>query len=193
MYNVIRKIHLYSGLIIVIFLMMYFVSGFMMVHRPWFLTPPPPPTTRTVTFQPTGAQTKEQIAADVQKQLGLVGRIQSSYPQPKDVTLFWINHPGTMLRVDVSTKEHLVRLTTQRTGIVGTLIMLHKVSGYDDQPLFDAYAFFCDLAGAAMILFPLSGVYLWWKTTKVRVWGILCLLASCAYGGGMMLYLAFAR
>ena len=193
MYNVIRKLHLYSGLIIVIFLMMYFVSGYMMVHRPWFVTAPPAPTTQTAIFESTGAQTNEQLAADVQKQLGLVGRIQFPQKQPEDAVRFWVNHPGSMTRVDVSTREKRVQLTTQRVGLVGTLIMLHKVAGYDAEPIFDVYAFFCDLAGASMILFPISGIYLWWKTAKNHAWGILCLAASWAYAAGMMLYLAYAR
>jgi hypothetical protein len=193
MYNLIRKIHLYSGLIIVIFLMMYFVSGFMMVHRPWFVAAPPAPTTQTATLQSTGAQTNEQLAAAVQKQLGLPGRIQFPQKQPDNLLRFWVNHPGTMTRVDVSTRNSRIDLSTQRVGLVGTLIMLHKVAGYDSQPLFDAYAFFCDLAGTSMILFPISGIYLWWKTAKNHLWGILCLLASCGYAGGMMLYFAYAR
>ncbi|HEY2584337.1 MAG TPA: hypothetical protein VGI81_01080 [Tepidisphaeraceae bacterium] len=50
MYHLIRKIHLYAGLIIATFLTMYFVSGYTMAHRPWFLPPSPPATTRTVTL-----------------------------------------------------------------------------------------------------------------------------------------------
>jgi hypothetical protein len=193
MYTVIRKIHLYSGLIIVIFLMMYFVSGFIMVHRPWFTTPPPPPITRTATLQSTGGQTPQQIAAAVQKQLQLPGRIQFPQTQPDNLVRFWVNHPGTMTRVDVSTKGKRIDLTTQRVGLVGTLIMLHKVCGYDAEPLFDAYAFFCDLAGVSMILFPITGIYLWWKTARNHLWGTLCLVASCAFAAGIMLYLACAR
>lgn len=192
MYNLIRKIHLYSGLIILIFLMMYFVSGFMMTHRPWFLGARAAPTTRSAPLRSTGDQSKEQLAADVQRQLGLAGRIQFQPQQPPDVMRFWVIHPGSEIRVDVSKREKLIHVITQREGWVGTLIMLHKVNGFDAQPIFDAYAFLCDLAGASLILFALSGVYLWWKTTKNHLWGILCLAASCAYGAGMMLYLAFA-
>jgi len=192
MYNVIRKIHLYCGLIILIFLMMYFVSGYMMVHRPWFVAAPPAPTTKMATLESTGALPTEQLAAEVQKKLGLVGRIQFPPKQPAEVTRFWVVRPGTMIRVDVPARAHLIYLTTQRVGLVGTLIMLHKVRGYDGQLIFDAYAFFCDLAGLSMILFAISGVYLWWKRVKNHSWGVLCLTASCAYAAGMMLYLAYA-
>src|SRR5947199_9198351 len=108
------------------------------------------------------------------------------------MTRFWINRPGTMIRIEVPARQRQIHLTTQRVGVVGTLIMLHKINGYDDQLLFDAYALFCDLAGLSMILFAVTGVYLWWKRTRNRVPGILCLLASCAYAAAVMLHLAFA-
>lgn len=192
MYRVVGKIHLYCGLVILGFLMMYFVSGFIMTHRPWFAIPRPAPTTRAVALESSGERTKEQLAADVQRQLGLAGRIQFPQQQPTDVTRFWLNHPGTEIRVDVSTSQRLIRLTTQREPWAGTLIMLHKVSAYDDQPLFDAYALFCDLAGTSLIVFALTGVYLWWTTARRRLWGVLCLAASCTYAVGMMLYFEYA-
>ena len=36
MYDAIRKIHLYCGLIVLLMLMMYFFSGYVMIHRAWF-------------------------------------------------------------------------------------------------------------------------------------------------------------
>lgn len=194
MYHVIRKIHLYSGMIILMFLMMYFVSGYMMVHRPWFMSPPPPGsiTVRTANFEPVGGASTEQLAADAQRQLGLAGRIQFPQKQPPGMTRFWVNRPGVMARVDVPAGSKTAQVTTQRVGLVGTMIMLHKIAGYDREPVFDAYALFCDLSGLSMILFAVSGVYLWWRRTKKHFWGIVCLTASCAYTAGMMLYLAYA-
>jgi hypothetical protein len=193
MYKVIRKIHLYCGLITLIFLMMYFVSGYMMVHRPWFVTAPPAPTTQIVSVGSAGELPTEQLATEVQKKLGLVGRIQFPQKQPAGMTRFWVVRPSAMIRVDIPTGEHLIHVTTQRVGLVGTLIMLHKVCGYDGHLIFDAYAFCCDLVGLSMILFALSGVYLWWKRVRNHFWGILCLIASCTYAAGMMLYLTYAH
>jgi len=193
MYHVVRKVHLYCGLVILAFLMMYFVSGYMMVHRPWFLGASPPPTTQTAAREAAGDLPAERLAAAVQKQLKMAGRIQFPQKQPAGMTRFWVNRPGRMVRVDVPANERQIHLTTQRTGLVGTLIMLHKVNGYDGQLLFDAYALFCDLAGLAIVVFAISGVYLWWKRVKHHAWGWVCLGVSCAYGGGMMLYFAYAR
>jgi len=190
MYNLVRKIHLYSGLIILAFVMMYFVSGYMMIHRPWFLGPPST-TTQTVTLDSIGALPIEQLAVEAKKRLGLGGRtfVQTQTP---DMKRFFVIRPGTTVRVDVPAGGDVVHVITQRYGVVGTLIVLHKVRGYDDQWLFNAYALFCDLSGVSMIVFAISGVYLWWKRTKNRLWGILCLTASCVYAAGMMLYFAYA-
>jgi hypothetical protein len=71
--------------------------------------------------------------------------------------------------------------------------MLHKVAGYDDVPLFNLCALFGDLSGVSMIVFALTGVYLWWKRVRNHTWGIVCLTASCGYAIGLMFYLAYAR
>lgn len=193
MYNVLRKIHLYTGLILVVFLMMYFASGYVMAHRPWFVGPSPAPTTRTVALDTGAARSPGQLAAQMKKELALPGRIQFPQKQPADETLFWAIRPGSMIRVDVVSKNHTVRLTTQRVGWIQTLIMLHKVAGYDNQPLFDLCALFSDLAGLSMILFAVTGVYLWWKRVRNHALGIVCLVASCGYAIGMMLYFAYAK
>ena len=192
MYHLIRRIHLYLSLIIILFLMMYFVSGYMMIHTTWFHSGNLPQPVQTAALESRADGPQEQVAANVKKQLHVVGRIQYPTTQPEGMTRFWINHPGTMMRFDVTTSDKLIRITTVRTGIIGTLVMLHKIAGYDDVPLYNLYALFSDLSGVSMILFALSGVYLWWMRTKNHFWGILCLIASCAYAAGVMLYLAFA-
>jgi len=191
MYVLVRRIHLFSGTIIMAFLLMYFVSGYIMVHRPWFMRPSPPPVTRTAPLEAGAPVNVDRLAVYVRDKFELAGRIQFPQVQPKDTKRFWVLRPGVMIRVDVPANQGRVSFTTQDAGFVGTLIMLHKVRGYDDQVLFDVYALFCDLSGVSMILFAVSGVYLWWKRTRNRSWGIVCLGASCAYGLGMVLYLAY--
>src|SRR2546430_13836210 len=102
MYHLIRRIHLYSSLVIILFLMMYFVSGYMMIHGPWFATSNHAEPAQTVPLESSANRAAEELAADVKKQLHLAGRIQFPATQPADMTRFWINHPGTMARVAVA-------------------------------------------------------------------------------------------
>ena len=46
-YTLLRKIHLYAGLAILTFVIMYFVTGYPMIHGKWFPNPGPVETTRT--------------------------------------------------------------------------------------------------------------------------------------------------
>lgn len=195
MYNLYRKIHLYCGLIILTYVMMFYVSGYIMTHRPWFLGAQNPTTTRTAVLEPGLLRlSNEQLAANLQKQLGLAGGIQFPLGQPPNLIRFFVIRPGTTVRVDVSTQEKLIRVITQRYGLAGTLIVLHKIEGYGARPLeINASAFFGDLAALSMIVFAITGVILWWKRVKNHFWGCVCLIASCGYAAGMMLYFAYAR
>jgi len=196
MYILYRRIHLYTGLIILIYVMMFYVSGYIMTHRPWFLGAPGPTTTRTAALEPGLLRlSNEQLAANLQKQLGLAGGIQFPLGQPPNLIRFYVIRPGTTMRVDVSTQDKLIRVITQRYGWAGTLIVLHKIEGYHARNglLSNASVFFGDMAALSMIVFAITGVILWWKRVKNHFWGSVCLIASCGYAAGMMLYFAFAR
>ena len=198
MYNVIRKIHLYSGLVILVFLMMYFVSGYVMIHRPWFggQSGKPPADVRTETLAGyTGPREPEALAAYVVERFQLRGRANVPPParQPQKSVRFNVVRPGTIQQVDVPHDGDAVVITTTRENLAGVLVQLHRVHGYGGGLLWNAFVLFNDLASASCILFALSGVYLWWKTAKRKIWGVLCLSASCAYTLGTILYLMYAR
>lgn len=46
-YNVIRKTHLYAGLVLLVFVVMYFVTGYPIIHNQWFDAQDPVKTERT--------------------------------------------------------------------------------------------------------------------------------------------------
>ncbi len=187
MYTAIRKLHLYAGLVILVFLMMYFVSGYVLIHRPWFSAKDRTPQ-RTVRQEPltgySGPRTPEALA----HRLRLRGRINASPDQRR----FTVVHPGEIQQVALSDDDQAT-ITTTREDLAGILVQLHRVHGYGGGWLWNAFVLFNDLAGVACILFALTGVYLWWKTAQRKTLGVICLAISCLYGGGMILYTLFAR
>ena len=109
MYNVFRKIHLYSGLIILMFLTMYFVSGYVMAHRSWLLPRPPAPKQQTVTLDVGQHPSAPRAGGLREESLALPGRIQFSRPQPPDETLFWVVCVrAAAIRVDVFPQNHTI-------------------------------------------------------------------------------------
>ena len=198
MHNFIRKIHLYSGLVILVFLMMYFVSGYVLIHRPWFggQENKPDLSLRTESLAGySGARTPEALAAYVADRFDLRGRVNIPPPpgQPKNAIRFSVFHPGTMQQVEIPHDGDTVTIRTTRENLAGVFVHLHRIHGYGGGWLFNTYVLFNDLASFCCILFALTGVYLWWKTARRKVWGIICLAISCLYGFGMIAYLLYAR
>jgi hypothetical protein len=196
MYNAIRKIHLYTGLIVLVFLMMYFVSGYVLIHRNWFggQRNKPDPTTVTQSLADyTGPRQPRPLADYVADRFALRGRINVPPVQPNHAIRFNIFRPGAVHQVEIPHDGDTVTITTLRENLAGILVHLHRIHGYGGGWFWNAFVLFNDLASFSCILFAVSGVYLWWKTAKQKLWGFLCLGASCAYGVGMILYLMCAR
>ena len=193
MYNAIRKIHLYCGLVVLVFLMMYFVSGYVMIHRPWFGGQSnKPPANGRIARRLHGPRTPEALAAYI---------VSDSTPRPRNIPpprqpqksiRFNVFRPARSTRWKSRTTATRSR-SPRRENIAGVLVQLHRVHGYGGGPVWNAFVFFNDLASASCIVFALTGVYLWWKTAKRKIWGVLCLTASCAYTIGTILYLMYAR
>ena len=190
MYTAIRKLHLYVGLVIFVFLMMYFVTGYVLIHRPWFGGQTQ--TAREVRTEALAGDPTPRTPEGLSSRLRLRGRITVP-PQDKPGLHFNVARPGVLQQVDLGPNSDDVTVTTTRQNVVGTLVQLHRIHGYGGGPLWNSFVLFNDLAAVSCILFAFSGVYLWWKTAKRKIWGVLCLAASCAYGAGMVLYLMYAR
>ncbi len=62
----------------------------------------------------------------------------------------------------------------------------HWIGGYQqDNFICDAWAFTLDLVFIATIIWVVSGIYLWWKILKTRLWG------SITLGAGVISFLLF--
>src|SRR5688572_30944320 len=106
MYNAIRKIHLYSGMVVLLFLMMYFVSGYVMIHRPWFggQGGKPPADVRTESLAGyAGPREPEALAAYVVGRFQLRGRanVPPAARQPQNSIRFNVVRPGTIQQIEI--------------------------------------------------------------------------------------------
>jgi hypothetical protein len=196
MYTVLRRIHLFAGLIIFAFLMMYFITGYIIVHPDWFgrNAAKPEPTTQSASLAGyTGKREPRELAAHVAAQQQLRGRIRVPREQPDDAVRFSVMRPGTTHEINIPDDADTFTIKTSKENLAGTLIQMHRIHGYGHGWLFNLWVFFNDLASLSCILFALTGVYLWWKSTKNHLPGILCLTASCTYALAVILYLMYAR
>ena len=189
MYDTIRRIHLYTGVGLLAFVVMYFVTGYALIHHEWFPESTPVKSTRTEPLTAAVGASPEEYSAILQKQFGLAGKRQRS----KDGEWkFQYLRPGVTHEAVVPAGGGTVNITTTQFSGRQTLVHFHRLHGYGGGWLYDLWMVIYDLASASMILFAASGIYLWYKLTKRRLLGWVLLAVSFSFAIGTMLYLVHA-
>jgi hypothetical protein len=191
-YTLLRKVHLYSGLAILAFVIMYFVTGYPMIHRTWFPNPEALKKTRTEPLRYNGPKNPSAYSDYLQKTFDLRGQVTRQRRQKDGSWEFRYSRPGTAYEAVVAPAGDSVRITTVRDNAVQTLIALHELHGYGGGELYNLWAILLDLASFSLIVFAFSGIYLWFKLTKKRLLGWILLGISYGYAAATVLYLIYA-
>ena len=193
MYHWIRRIHLFAGLFLLVFVLLYFVSGWMMIHGQWFHHDGPKKTTRTEHLAYQGDRSAPEFARYLEETFGLRGKRQPPRQHSDGTWQFNYVRPGQNFEVRVSPAGDQATITTTDFDAMGLANGLHRARGYGGGWLYDLWSAIYDLASAAMILFALSGIYLWHQFATIRWPGWLCLGLSFGFTAAMILYLLYSR
>lgn len=192
MYTIIRKIHQYTGLMLLAFVVMYFVTGYIIVHHEWFGEKPAMKTERTETLSAGLPSGTDEAAAALQEMFGLNGMRYEPIRRGDGTWRFMFRRPGVDNEVIVAADGKSAKITETQRDAVGRLIGLHRLHGYRAGWAYYAWAVMYDLASMAMIVFAVTGVYLWYKLTSRRTLGWVMLGLGCAYAVTMIMYLVHA-
>ena len=180
-----RRTHLYLGLVLIPWMLIYALSTFALNHgehfRAYRATEPLwlPLWEKDYAFEaPPDAAGLRAATQSLLADHGLSGAFFARHQGQRlniNVQNFW--HP---LRVtyDFTTKK--LRSEERRSTPLDVLIRLHERTGYGQGgPLNNLWAFFVDLFSVATLAWITTGLYLWWKLSATRRWGWLAL------GGGV--------
>ncbi|MCP4611023.1 MAG: hypothetical protein GY845_20130 [Planctomycetes bacterium] len=185
--RIMRYIHLYTGLFLMPWIAVYAISAFCLNHNKLLVsklkvTPPKWKQVKQVEFVPDDAFPSvpaEQARAILQR-LDLEGphRIQGK-PNAKQMIIFRIcgsgnyritwRRPGSLIVVEKQGPFSLYRLVH----------FLHFRGGYA-QPYFAniTWAVIVDAVAVSMLLWVLTGVYLWYRRSKRLLIGTLCVVTG---------------
>ena len=191
-YTLLRKIHLYAGLAILTFVIMYFVTGYPMIHGNWFPNPGTVETTRTELLLYTGQKEPAAYSNYLQETFGLRGKITQQQRLKNGSWVFRYSRPGTFHEAVVAPAGDSVRITTRKGSAIGTMVDFHRLHGYGGAKLYSVWALLHDLASFSLILFAFTGIYLWYKLTKRKLLGWIFLGISYGYTAITVLYLMYA-
>jgi hypothetical protein len=179
-YTWIRRIHLIAGLGLLLFTLMYFASGYVIIHKDWFNEPKVETTRETGQLDPNKAPAAADLSRYLQDRYILNGRRHP--PKQKDGKwLYGYDRPGFDAEVsyDPATQKLNIRRTT--ADVRTMVVQMHRLHGYGGGGAYILWALLLDLSSISMITFAVSGICLWFKLERRRRW-IGWTLLGLSYG-----------
>jgi hypothetical protein len=195
MYHPIRQLHLWSAFLIAIFLVMYFVTGYVLTRSQWFGSPEPTQTTRWLELDsPSRPGNPEQrtFTAWLKQELRLSGKPELGRRRRDGSWEFRFHRPGYLATVSLSADLKTAKITESRYRWQQIFIGFHRLHGYGGGWLYDLWAVLYDAVSAAMIVFALSGVWLWYRLAKNKIPGGIILGAGFSFSLATILFLLLA-
>jgi len=178
-HRVVRRLHLYLGLFLLPWFLLYGVSSVLFSHGRYFegLYNDGKPNW-TVRFD-------RPYAIDIPQDAGLRGAFGTYRPNGREFHVyvydFW---SATQLKY-YADRGRLVA-EDRRFRLDHILTGMHARGGFTQSSfLDDAWAVTVDLACLGMIAWIASGLYMWWKLSQTRAWG------TFALAGGVTLFAVF--
>ena len=184
MYTLLRNIHLYSAFIIVSFLLMYFVTGGVMILESAFPRISKETTVQTLPVESNDSE--EKIIRDLCTRFSIHGdlRITTSSGENKVYRFIRPGYRAELRRVHVDSVQVSIK-----EGTFGSVMNdFHRLRGYEGNWIHILWAFLYDLSCISLLVFSFSGVYLWWKMEKIKRTGVGFLLVSTAITGFTIIY-----
>ncbi|SRR5579883_3188583 len=193
MYAFWRRIHLFTGLVLLVFVLMYFVTGYVMVHERWFGKRSSKDSSRTEALDLPPGISDAELSRYVQATFDVHG--QAGAPEHRKDGSIRINYvcPGTAVQALIEPAGKQVTIKTKQYGFAGTANGLHRLKGYHGGWTYWVWSLMYDSASVALIVFAITGVILWYQSTTRHLPGWLCLAAGLGFTIAMILYLTLSK
>jgi hypothetical protein len=198
-YPLLRSLHLYLGLFISPFIVVFSVSVFFLVHS-WLPGSSEPPTKRSVVevVIPGGLETEKGAAQtsalrgvlDALNVRGEIGFIRYS-PQQLRFNLP-VTQPGRETQVELHVSTRTAVISSRTTGIADAVVYLHKMPGPHNVALrgnsvhVQVWRWLADITVYLLLLVTTTGIYLWVVLKAERRVGIALIGAGALTCGGMI-------
>jgi hypothetical protein len=198
LYRWTRDLHLYAGLFVSPFLVVFAASVFFLNHGKLVSDAPP----RTAAFHdlaiPDGfdrLQGRDAVnrARDILAQLPVTGEIGFlRYNRLERHLLFPVSRPGLEAMVDVDLDARSASVSERRTGLWEAMAFLHKMPGPHNVAIrgnwlwLRVWTWFADATIYLTLFISLSGIYLWYALKAERRVGLTLLVAGAVTFCGLI-------
>lgn len=182
-FNIInRRIHLYLGLALLPWVLMYGLSSLIISHGPQInplFNDGTPIWKKQFEREynrpiPQDADLRK-VATEILEEFGLRASFFVSHPRPDRINII-VRDLRSATRLTYFIEEERLLAEKQRFRLNNFLVGLHLRGGYQ-QDLFldDLWAVILDLVCMSFVIWVVSGIYLWWQIRETRFWGVTAL------------------
>lgn len=189
-----RRIHIWVGLFMLLFLWVFCISGLFMNHPGWFNVTPQRSAVEQPIIMPSAGDSLD-MAHDIMDQLNLSGEVVFRGEQPEGKFNFMALRPNVrqFISVDLATSNATVRLV--EADMVGTLGDLHTFTGArgmyrEKESVRDwlptrIWSFSMDALSVGVIIIVLTSLYMAFRRFRKDRVGVI---ASLALGMAVCVY-----
>ncbi len=173
----IRRAHLYMGLFLLPWVIMFGVSSIPLNH---VMSPDPVRWTQVAEHRfsavvPPAGENLRPIGREMMNAAGVNGGYFVNRANPRQVN---VNHPDflTPVRVIYYTEESRLTVEHRDFSTRQFITGMHFRGGYDMGGFWDSvWALLVDIVSIALMLWIATGIYMWWQLPSTRRWGWLAL------------------
>lgn len=198
-YRLIRDLHLYLGLFISPFVLVFAISVFFLVHSWLPRIPSGNSKTRIVSALPlpedlqtlSGRPLIDALKPTLEKAdvRGEVGFVRHMVKEEKLIIPVTIPGRETTVSINIATRE--ATIVTRERGLANALVILHKSPGQHGPDIrmnwfyMRAWRWMADATVYLILFISVSGIYLWYVLRAERSVGLILLFAGALSFFGM--------
>ena len=181
----VRRIHMFTGLFLGPWMLMYALSTLVMTHRDFVALlysskNPAMVTERELDYSrsfPTNL-TREEIAGQILQDIGLDGTHDVHGGRNGSPLIIDRRRALTPRRITFDSSKNKVVIQREEFRALNFLERMHRRRGYNSYGVENTWGLSVDVAVATMVFWSLSGLWLWWELKSARRWGAVAFCAG---------------
>ena len=194
-YPLVRKLHLYVGLFISPFILIFSISALVFNHAGYLnrVSPVKPlPEIRTKLNKIPYDTTDLLTAKAIIHKLGIEGEIDYISKSPDHIS-FPVNKPGVKTRIEINTHTDSVLITRQQEGVLRAMSYLHLMPGQHNAKLrgnslfLTIWRVLADVVVYLLLFLTASGIFLWYFLKVERTVGVYAICLGIVFFFGLLL------
>jgi len=179
-----RRTHLYLGLALLPWLLMYAVSSAIVIHPSTFN--PREALPRELVSEKSydkpvdlkGANNSPELRAaaeQVLKNLDIEGGFWADKPNPDTLHIERFSFRGAT-RLTYSAKKQTIKIEHQKMRVPQVIQRMHFRGGFQQPDLGNnSWGVLVDFTCITILIWVITGLIMWWQLPKLRMWGMLAL------------------